>query len=79
MRKTGYQGHPSMPSSGARPKAQADKWQKLYYQGIDMEGRAIAPDHRCSRFVTAEYVDVERPIWHGFASTRPAEITGCPA
>ena len=27
-------------------QAQADKWQKLYYQGIDMEGRAIAPDHR---------------------------------
>ena len=27
-------------------QAQADKWQKLYYQGTDMDGRAIAPDHR---------------------------------
>ena len=27
-------------------QAQADRWQKLYYQGTDMEGRAIAPDHR---------------------------------
>lgn len=27
-------------------QAQADKWQKLYYQGTDMEGRTIAADHR---------------------------------
>jgi Family of unknown function (DUF6065) len=27
-------------------QAQADKWQKLYYQGTDMEGRTIASDHR---------------------------------
>jgi hypothetical protein len=27
-------------------KATADKWQKLYYHGLDMEGRDIALDHR---------------------------------
>jgi uncharacterized protein DUF6065 len=27
-------------------KAKADKWQKLYYHGLDMQGRDIAPDHR---------------------------------
>jgi hypothetical protein len=27
-------------------KAEADKWQKRYYHGLDMEGRDIAPDHR---------------------------------
>jgi hypothetical protein len=27
-------------------QAQDDKWQKRYYHGLDMEGRAIAPDHR---------------------------------
>jgi len=27
-------------------KARADKWQKLYYHGLDVEGRDIAPDHR---------------------------------
>jgi hypothetical protein len=27
-------------------QAQANKWQKLYYQGTDMEGRTIASDHR---------------------------------
>jgi hypothetical protein len=27
-------------------KAKADKWQKLYYHGLDMEGRNIAPGHR---------------------------------
>jgi uridine phosphorylase len=27
-------------------QARADRWQKLYYQGIDMEGRTIASDHR---------------------------------
>jgi hypothetical protein len=27
-------------------QAQTDKWQKLYYQGTDMEGRTIAADHR---------------------------------
>jgi Family of unknown function (DUF6065) len=27
-------------------KAKADKWQKRYYHGLDMEGRDIAPDHR---------------------------------
>ena len=29
-------------------QARADKSQKLYYQGTDMEGRAIAPEH-CTR------------------------------
>jgi hypothetical protein len=27
-------------------QAQADKWQKLHYQGTDLEGRTIASDHR---------------------------------
>ncbi len=27
-------------------QAQGEKWQKLYYHGLDTEGRTIAPDHR---------------------------------
>jgi hypothetical protein len=27
-------------------QAQSDKWQKLYYQGLDSEGRAATEDHR---------------------------------